>query len=114
MDDPNDDTLTNIERLEEEFPEGGVLTPTRIRRAFLRTWQINRKLNRRLSLLEDALRHVMDKELPTYAKHSAVSTIRRELDEIKKENRGFRSKLLGIVGAIALVIVKWVLDQLHK
>lgn len=100
MDDPNDNTLTDLERYKEPN--------------LFRLSRRIRKISKRQASLEREWRAFLKEVVPGFARTSAVATLRRELDEIKKENRGFRSKLLGIVGAIALVIVKWVLDQLHK
>lgn len=99
-DDPNDNTLTDLERYKDPN--------------LFRLSRRIRRVSKRMATLERALRAVVDKELPTYAKHSAVAAIRRELDELKKDQRGIRQKFLGTLGAIALLVVKWVLDQLHK
>ena len=110
----HDDTIAGMERIEEDFPPDQPITPTRIRRAFLRTWQLTRGLDRRLETIERALQHVVDKELPTYGKHSALAAIRRDLEELKKEHRGIKQKFLGTLGAIVLMLLKWLLDQIHK
>jgi hypothetical protein len=112
---PNpDDTLTNIERLEDEFPEGQVLTPTRVRRAFLRTWQSGRATERRLRLMEEAVRHIMDKEFPTYAKESALTTLRELVKEERKKRIVIRNWLYGTLGAIALKLLEMSIERLMK
>jgi len=113
MNDPSD-TLTGIERLEDEFPEGQVLTPTRVRRAFMRTWREERALERRIQLLEDALRLVVDRDLPSYAKSQALATLRHLVEEEIKRRKLIQRWVWGALGAIALKVLETAIEKLVK
>lgn len=100
MDDPNDNTLTDMERYKD--PD------------LFRLSRRIRKLSRRITQMERNWRNFVKEEVPRFAKSSAITTLRHEMDELKKANRALQSRIWKLVGAIVLMVIKWLLDQVHK
>lgn len=101
MDDPNDNTLTDLERFKGDP------------KLFQLARRI-RKVSKRQAQLERNWRNFVKQEVPTLAKTTATKALRAEMDQLKRDYRSLQGKFLGAVGAIALMIVKWLLDQIHK
>lgn len=101
MDDPNDNTLTDLERYKGD-PKLFQLS----RRV--------RKISKRMAKQERDWRVFTKDEVPKLARTSATANLRHELDELKKDHKALQNKFYGQWIAIALMLIKWLLDQIHK
>lgn len=101
MDDPNDNTLTDLERFKGDP------------KLFQLSRRI-RKVSKRMAQLERNWRNFVKEEVPRLAKSSATTNLRHELDQLKKDHKALQNKFWGTIGAIALMLIKWLLDQIHK
>lgn len=100
MDDPNDNTLTDLERYKDPN--------------LFRLSRRIRRVSKRLAQLERNWRNFIKDEVPRLSKTSATANLRHELDELKKDHKALQNKFYGQWIAIALMLIKWLLDQIHK
>lgn len=97
---PDDNTLTDMERFKDP-------------NLFKLSRRV-RKLSRRVAQMERNWRNFIRDEVPGFSRTGAVATLRKELDATKKDLKALQGKFWGAVGAIALMLIKWLLDQVHK
>lgn len=101
MDDPNDNTLTDLERYKGDP------------KLFQLSRRI-RKVSKRMAQLERNWRNFVKSEVPRFARESVVTNLRKELEAERKKRIVVRNWLWGALGAIALKVLETAIERLMK